>query len=71
MVKLELTKADREGLEQIRRLSALVRQQGQELQAFWKTGAKERGAKYEKIRLEAWLGLSKLMGLDKAPVVNK
>ncbi len=63
--KLDLSKADREALVQIRKLSGLVRQQGEELQAFWKTGKKEQGDKYEKLRQEAWEGISKLLHLDK------
>jgi hypothetical protein len=63
--KLELDKADREGVEQIRKLSGQLHDQGKELQAFWATGNKERGAAYEKIRKESWDGISKLLGLDK------
>ena len=63
--RLEISRADREGLERVRKLSALVRQQGEELQAFWKTGDKERGAKYEKLRQEAWEGISALLNLEK------
>jgi len=63
--KLEITKADREGLMEIRRLSNLVRQQGAELQAFWKTGDKDRGARYEELRQESWRGISVLLGLEK------
>jgi hypothetical protein len=63
--KLDLNKQDREGVEQIRKLSGLLHDQGKELQAFWTTGNKERGAAYEKIRKESWDGISKLLGLDK------
>jgi hypothetical protein len=63
--KLDMDKQDRDGLEQLGRLSKLLRQQAEELQAFWKTGDKERGAKYEKLRKEAWEGISKLLGLNK------
>jgi hypothetical protein len=62
---LDLTKADREALVHVRKLSGLVRQQGLELKAFWKTGAKEQGDRYEKTRLEAWEGISKLLKLEK------
>ena len=61
--KLDLTKEDLVSLDNLRKLAGLLRQQSDELQAFWKTGDKERGAKYEKIRKEAWTGISKLMGL--------
>jgi hypothetical protein len=63
--KLDLDRADREGVEQIRKLSGQLHDQGKELQAFWTTGNKERGAAYEKIRKESWDGISKLLGLDK------
>jgi hypothetical protein len=63
--KLELTRADREALNQLRKLNALLRQQAEELDAFWKTESKEQGAKYEKTRQEAWSGISSLMGLKK------
>jgi hypothetical protein len=63
--KLDLEKPDREGVDQIRKLSAQLRDQGKELQAFWTTGNKERGAAYEKMRKESWDGISKLLGLDK------
>jgi glutamine synthetase type III len=63
--KLDLDKADREGVDQIRKLSGQLRDQGKELQAFWATGSKERAAAYEKIRKESWAGISKLLGFDK------
>ncbi len=63
--KLDLTKADREGLTEIRRLAGLVRQQGVEMQVFWKTGDKERGERYENLRQESWRGISTLLGLEK------
>ena len=69
--KLEITKADREALTEIRRLSNLVRQQGTELQAFWKTGAKDRGARYEDLRQESWRGIRALLGLDKVQKANQ
>jgi hypothetical protein len=63
--KLDLNKQDREGVAEIRRLSAQLREQSKELQAFWTTGNKARGAGYEKVRKESWEGISKLLGLDK------
>lgn len=62
--KLELSKDDRDGIDQIRKLSGQLRQQADELQAFWKTGDKARADKYEKTRKEAWQGISKLLGLE-------
>jgi hypothetical protein len=62
--KLDLEKADREALEEISRLSALLHRQGEELQAFWKTGDKERGARYERTRQQAWAGIRDLLHLE-------
>jgi hypothetical protein len=65
VAKLELSQEDRDTVEQIRKLSGILRQQADELQAFWKTGDKLRAAKYEKLRKEAWEGISKLLGFSK------
>jgi hypothetical protein len=67
LLKLDLNKDDRESIQEIRRLSKLLRQQADELQAYWKSGDKATGDKYEKARKEAWAGISKLLGLDQAP----
>jgi hypothetical protein len=65
VAKLAMTPADREGLVRLQKLSSLVRQQGAELQAFWKTGAKQNGDRYENLRQESWRGISALLGLEK------
>ena len=61
--KIELDKGDRERLEQLRAASALLRQQGKELQVYWETGKDENAAKYESLRKNAWATISKLMGI--------
>lgn len=61
--KVDLDKDDRERLEQLRAASALFRQQGKELQAYWETGKDENAAKYESLRKNAWATISKLMGI--------
>jgi hypothetical protein len=63
LLKLDLNKDDREGIEQIRKLSGLLKLQADELQAYWKSGDKARADKYEKTRKEAWEGISKLLDL--------
>lgn len=63
--KLDLTRTDRDALNKLRKLGTLLRQQVEELDALWKTGNKEHGAKYEKARQEAWSGISNLLGLKK------
>jgi hypothetical protein len=65
VAKMELTKNDRESLNKLRQLNQLVRQQAGELQEFWKSGKKENSENYEKLRKEAWEGISKMLGLAK------
>jgi hypothetical protein len=60
---LDLDKEDRDGLEQIRVLSGLLRRQGKDLQTFWETGKEEDAAKYESGRKDSWAALSRLTGL--------
>lgn len=62
--KLDLDKEDKAALEEISRLSTLLRRQGEELQAFWKSGDKERGARYERARQQAWEGIRALLQLE-------
>jgi len=61
--RIDLDKDDRERLEQFRAASALLRQQGKELQAYWETGKDDNAAKYESLRKNAWATISKLMGI--------
>jgi len=60
--KVELGKDDREKLEQLRAVSALLRQQGKELNNYWDTGKEDQAAKYETLRKNAWVTISSLMG---------
>jgi len=61
--KIIVDKGDRERLEQLRAVSALLRQQGKELQTYWDSGKDENAAKYESLRKNAWAAISKLMGI--------
>src|SRR5262249_14169806 len=63
LARIDLDKDDRERLEQLRAASALLRQQGKELQAYWETGKDENAAKYESLRKNAWATIGKLMGI--------
>jgi hypothetical protein len=63
--KLDLTPADREALNKLRKLGTLLRRQAEELDAYWKTDDKDHAAKYEKTRQEAWTDLSSLLRLKK------
>jgi hypothetical protein len=60
--KIDLDKVDRATLDQMRDLSALLRQQARELQSFWDTGKDEDAARYESVRKDAWAAICKLMG---------
>ena len=63
MDKLELAKEDRQALDVLRKLQKKLKDQSDELQAFWKTGDKEHGDKYEAIRKETWQSIRTLLGL--------
>ena len=63
--KIDLDKQDRESLEQMRDLSALLRLQGKELQTYWDSGKDEDAAKYDNTRKDSWAAISKLTGLGR------
>jgi hypothetical protein len=63
--KRNLDKEDRESLEQMRAISTLLRQQGQELQTYWADGRDEDAARYEALRQKSYAAISKLMGIDR------
>ena len=64
VAKLDLEKDDQTSVNQMRKLSGLLRDQGKELQAYWETGNRERYANYEDLRRQSWTGVSQLLGLD-------
>ena len=63
--KMDLDKPDRESLEQMRDLSALLRVQGKELQAYWDSGKEEDAAKYDNTRKDSWAAIGKLTGIGR------
>lgn len=63
--RLDLPKGDLDALTRVRQLSALVREQADEVKAYWKTGQKERADRYEKLRQQSYQGISQLLGLEK------
>jgi hypothetical protein len=65
IAKLELTPKDRDALGKLRKLGVLLRQQVEELDAYWKTDDEAHAARYEKARQQAWSGISSLLGLKK------
>ena len=60
--RLDLDPSDRDSLEQARGLSALLQQQGKQLQAFWDSGKDDGGARYESARKDSWAALLRLTG---------
>ena len=60
---VNLNKDDRESLEQMRAISALLRQQAKELQNYWERGQDEDLNRYESIRKNSYAAISKLLGI--------
>jgi len=65
LTKFELEASDRESLEQMRKLSRLLQDQGKALATSWDTGRPEDTGKYESVRKDSWAAISKLLGLEK------
>jgi hypothetical protein len=65
VAKIQLDKRDRESLEQMRDLSALLRLQGKELQAYWDSGKEEDGTKYDSTRKDSWAAIGRLTGIGR------
>jgi hypothetical protein len=63
--KIDLSTGDRARLVELQAVSALLRQQGKELQTYWDSGKDENAARYESLRQTAWTSILKLMGSDK------
>ena len=61
--KLDIGKEDRAALFKLRQLNQLVRRQAIVLQEFWRTGNKDYSDSYERLRKEAWEGISKMLKL--------
>lgn len=61
--KRTLDKEDRDSLEQMRAISALLRRQGAELQTYWDSDQDQDFARYESLRKTSYAAISKLMGI--------
>jgi hypothetical protein len=61
--KRTLDKEDRASLEQMRAISAMLRGQGKELQAYWDGGKNQDSARYESLRKTSYTAINKLMGI--------
>jgi hypothetical protein len=65
LAKIDLDKEDRQSLEQMRDLSALLRRQAKELEAFWDSGKEADQGRYESTRKDAWAAIGKLTGIGR------
>lgn len=66
VARLPLSDTDREALLKVRKQSAALKELATSLETFWKSGKKEDGAKYEKLRKKTWADLQELLGLKPA-----
>jgi hypothetical protein len=64
--KLTLSDDDKAAVARLRKINALLRIQGVELQAFWDTGVADHAKKYETARQAVWKELSNLLELEKS-----
>ena len=58
-----MTKEDIEALGQLTKIASLLRQQGEELTAFWNSGEEVKGKKYEATRKKSWTEIEALLDL--------
>jgi len=65
LAKTDLDKRDLESLEQMRDLSALLRQQGKDLKVFWDSGKEEDSARYDDTRKDSWAAIGRLTGIGR------
>jgi hypothetical protein len=63
--KIAQAKEDQEAVARLRKIAALLRQQGKDLEKFWASNKEADGARYEATRKQAWKEISSLLGLEK------
>ena len=63
LAKRAMEKEDRNSLEQMRAISALLRQQGRELQTYWDSGKDQDADRYESDRKKLYGAINKLIGI--------
>src|SRR5207248_1450013 len=64
LAELDLSEAEKAGIEVIQNLTVLLRRQGNALRAYWTTGEREQITRYQKAREMTWAELSELLGLE-------
>ena len=65
VAQLAETPGNRQTVERLRFIVALLKRQGQELIAFWDNGQPAAGGRYEATRQEAWKQIDALLSLDR------
>jgi hypothetical protein len=63
--KRTLDKDDRDSLEQMRAISAMLRRQGAELQTYWDSGQEQDADPYESLRKTSYAAISKLLAIGR------
>jgi hypothetical protein len=61
--KQGLDRDDRDSLEQMRAISALLRQEGKELQDYWDSRRVEDADRYESLRKHSYAAITRLLGI--------
>jgi hypothetical protein len=61
--KAPLEKEDRDSLEQMRAISALLREQGSTLQTYWDSFQNQDAGRYESLRSRSYAAISKLLAI--------
>ncbi len=64
LAELDLSEAEKAGIEVIQNLTGLLRRQGNALRAYWTTGEREQITRYQRAREDTWKELSELLGLE-------
>jgi cob(I)alamin adenosyltransferase len=54
---------DKKGLERARQIHTLLREQIQELQAYWKSNEKEAAARFHRAREKSWVAVKAMLNL--------
>lgn len=65
IAKLVSDREDRDAVAKLKKIAGLLKQQGKELEAFWKSGNDADGSKYEATRKKAWEELKPIAGIQK------
>ena len=62
---------DKKALERLAKISAILKDEGARLTAFWTTGTDEDANRFEKTRQQAWKEISSFLQLEATPQNNE